>query len=159
MHWEQLCNDPQLANLPYKVETDALGKLILSPAKTLPGARQSEISGLLRELGRNGIVITECAVETADGIKVADVAWLTREHWRTARQQAACSRAPAVCVEIWSGSNTDQEIATKRALYFQAGALEVWECDQDGRMRFFTAAGCQPSSTLMPDFPPEIALD
>ena len=30
--WEQLCADPQLAGLPFKLETTLEGKIIMSPA-------------------------------------------------------------------------------------------------------------------------------
>ena len=59
----------------------------------------------------------------------------------------------------WSGSNTEQEIADKRALYFGAGAVEVWECDQKGQIHFFTVEGQQTASRLAPDFPQQIPLN
>lgn len=45
----------------------------------------------------------------------------------------------------------------KAALYFDAGATEVWLCDDDGSLRFFTAPGQQVAqSPLAPDFPNSI---
>jgi hypothetical protein len=32
MNWSQVCADPRLANLPYKIELDKTGKIIMSPA-------------------------------------------------------------------------------------------------------------------------------
>mgnify|MGYP001313879954 CR=1 FL=1 len=37
--------------------------------------------------------------------------------------------APEICLEILSPSNSIVEMEMKRALYFEAGAREVWECD------------------------------
>jgi Uma2 family endonuclease len=48
-------------------------------------------------------------------------------------------RAPEVCVEVFSASNTFAEIAEKIVLYFEAGAQEVWTCDQDGILEFHFA--------------------
>ena len=117
MNWEQICNDPVLRNLPYKIETDGLGKLILSPAKNIHSFRQGQIMRLLLQRLSQGHVLPECAIETPAGVKVADVAWITAEHWTQACDEAAFTRAPALCIEVWSSSNTEQEIADKRALY------------------------------------------
>jgi Uma2 family endonuclease len=48
-------------------------------------------------------------------------------------------RAPKICVEIISPSNTAAEIEEKRALYFEAGAQEGWTCGLDGELRFQVA--------------------
>ena len=47
-------------------------------------------------------------------------------------------RAPEICVEVLSPSNSEPEMNEKRALYFEAGAHEVWICDLDGKMEFHT---------------------
>lgn len=41
----------------------------------------------------------------------------------------------------------------KRALYFAAGAKEVWLCDENGEMRFFNAQQQLEQSQLVPAFP------
>ena len=48
----------------------------------------------------------------------------------------------------------------KKALYFAAGAQEVWFCDQKGKMTFFLDAASvgQTSSCLCPEFPRSIEL-
>jgi Uma2 family endonuclease len=59
-------------------------------------------------------------------------------------------------VEILSPSNTKGEIDEKRQLYFEAGASEVWLCDEDGGIRFFTADGPVADSALCSGFPTAI---
>ena len=80
--WEKLCADPQFAGLPFKVETTGAGKIIMSSANLRHASLQGEIVGLLhslvRESGVGGCVMSECPVVTADGMKVPDVAWLSR---------------------------------------------------------------------------------
>ena len=44
--WEQLCADPSLRDLPYKIETNRLNKIIMSPASNWHGGLQAEISRL-----------------------------------------------------------------------------------------------------------------
>jgi Uma2 family endonuclease len=64
-------------------------------------------------------------------------------------------RAPEICVEVLSISNTPAEIAEKIALYFEAGAQEVWTCDQDGTLefRFSTPPEVRQASEICPKFP------
>jgi Uma2 family endonuclease len=59
-----------------------------------------------------------------------------------------------------SPSNTDAEIQEKKALYFDAGAKEVWLCSQSGAMTFFAADGTpsMTASKICPRFPKQIKL-
>jgi len=43
-------------------------------------------------------------------------------------------------------------MAEKRALYLDAGALEVWTCDENGRLRFFDPGNELAQSNLAPSF-------
>ena len=58
-----------------------------------------------------------------------------------------------------SKSNTSDEMREKRELYFERGAKEVWLCDLEGQIRFFTAVGEQSASELFADFPNKIVVD
>jgi hypothetical protein len=63
-----------------------------------------------------------------------------------------------ICVEVISPSNTEAEVQEKVALYFDAGAREVWLCETSGVMKFLRKAAATPhkSSPLCPRFPREI---
>lgn len=59
--------------------------------------------------------------------------------------------------EILSPSNTTSEIDEKRALYFDAGATEVWISNLDGSFIFFVSPdNYQSRSVLCPGFPERI---
>src|SRR6187401_1872215 len=111
--WEQLCADRSLQDLPYKIETNRLNKIIMSPASNWHGGYQAEISHKLRELIRGGRVITQCAVQTTDGIKVPDVTWTSEDRIGPPRRATTMPIAPEICVEVLSGSNTREEIPGK----------------------------------------------
>ncbi len=68
-------------------------------------------------------------------------------------------KAPEICVEVLSPSNTPDEIAEKMALYFEAGAQEVWICE-NGTLQFHfpTTPKIRPSSGMCPTFPLQIDL-
>lgn len=49
------------------------------------------------------------------------------------------------------------EVREKMALYFDAGASEVWLCDEDGTLRFFSEPEQQlKTSILIPGFPDSV---
>ena len=112
--WESLCADPQLASLPYKVETTLEGKIIMSPVSLRHASLQGSIVGILhtlaRESGAGGEVMSECPVVTADGVKVPDVAWLSPAQSIAFAGKAAAPEAPDICIEIKSPSNSKKEM-------------------------------------------------
>ena len=158
MTWKEIVENPTLQNLPYKIETNAQGQLIMTPTKIRHGSFQSKIGTLLdRQLEGHGVVVTECAVQTSAGTKVADVAWFSNERWLIVQDDYDASIAPEICVEVLSDSNTRAEMETKRKLYFEQKAREVWICDREGQISFFDADGEMASSRLVPDFPKQIS--
>jgi len=88
------------------------------------------------------------------------VAWRSAARWREIRAAgtAPAPVAPEICIEVRSRSNTDAELATKRALYFDAGALEVWGCNEEGHLRFFDPGNELAQSNLVPSFPTRIQV-
>jgi Uma2 family endonuclease len=153
--WHRVLRDPQLQELPFKIETNEHGQLVLSPHKPLHGHFQMCIGELLlRHLDRPGRRAVEFAVETSKGVKVPDVVWLSEERWAQIPEGAEASPVvPELCVEVRSEGNTDAEVDAKRQLYLDEGAQEVWTCDEEGRLRFFDADGERDRSALAPNGP------
>jgi len=159
--WQELLADPELAKVEGRIETDRHGHIIMSPPPAPShGSYQSEIGYLLRTLMPNGRVLSECPISTADGVKAADVAWASPECMRVLGNRVCFPKAPEICVEVLSPSNTEAEIDEKMTLYFDAGAKEVWICSLLGEMTFFGPAKGQfmRRSALCPEFPQRIAL-
>ena len=153
MTWQEAIEHPSLTDLPFKIELNGDGNIIMSPTRNSHGGHQLRIGHLLTQQLPHGRAATELAVQTSDNVKVTDVAWLTAEHWQVAEHELACSIAPAICVEVASKSNYKRELDEKKSLYFEAGAQEVWFCDKFGNMCFFTPAGQAATSPICPDFP------
>jgi len=61
-------------------------------------------------------------------------------------------------VEILSDANTPEEMDRRRELYFQAGAVESWLCDESGHVCFFNQGGELVGSNLCPAFPRKIEI-
>ncbi len=160
--WEKVLADSSLAELPYRFETDRYGQIIMSPPPAPEhGEEQSGIAYLLKNSLPSGHVITECPVSTREGVKLVDVAWISKPRRQAQQGQKCFLEAPEICVEVVSPGNTQRELREKKRLYFAAGAKEVWFCQRDGRMDFFCkgAPDTSAASKLCPGFPPRIQTD
>jgi Uma2 family endonuclease len=156
MTWREIVSDPSLANLPYKIETNQYGQVIMSPTVFLHGIYQSRVTKLLEDLLPNGITSNETAVETSKGVKVPDVTWFTQEFFENYRNEFALPEAPQICIEIISKSNSVREINQKRKLFLESGAIEVWTCDLNGNLKFYDKTGELEHSRLAPAFPTKL---
>jgi Uma2 family endonuclease len=156
--WEDVCSDSSLRDLPFKIELNRLNQIVMSPSHPRHSRLQSKIARILGDLLTGGEAIVELAVETEDSTKVPDVVWASRETIDRHSSEISWLRAPEICVEVLSPSNTVEEINQKRALYFERGAFEVWVCSWNGRMSFYGAEGELKRSTLCPMFPDAIVL-
>lgn len=151
--WHEIVDDPVLQDLPYKVETNRRGQLVLSPHSNQHSRLQKAILKLLDRHAPGGESFPEFALATDQGVKVPDVVWMSEERWKAMQQTGDPSTlAPEICVEVLSASNTVEELAEKRALYRDAGADEVWLVEPDGRIRFFRASEVDHSA-IAPDCP------
>lgn len=158
MQWKEVVADPNLRDLPFKIETNEWGQIVMTPAKLMHGKYQSLIDGRLQVLMEQpGETIIECAIQTRKGTKVADVAWFSADRWEQVQDEYDSPIAPEICVEVISRSNSSEEIQDKKNLYFERGAIEVWTCDAKGKMQFYAQTGEMSSSVLVPDFPKTIA--
>ncbi len=158
--WEKVLADSFLAGLPYRVETDRYGQIIMSPPPAPEhGKDQFGVGKRLDQLLPAGQIITECPVSTAEGVKLVNVAWMSEGRWQAQRGQVCFAQAPEICVEILSPGNTRREMIEKKRLYFAAGAEEVWFWHRDGPMEFFRkeAPEAPVASALCPGFPQRIA--
>jgi Uma2 family endonuclease len=156
MTWQQLCEDKRFANLPFKIELSRTGKIIMSPTRNRHGYFQGQIAILLKQHLPHGETIVECAVDTPEGTIVADATWASAERFKIIENEFSCSIAPEICVEVWSPSDTREELAMKRQLYLSKGAVEVWFCDDQGQLAFYNAQGELAESRICPGFPKKI---
>ena len=154
MNWEQICADPNLRDLPFKIETNQRGQIVMSPARSRHGEYQSEIVILFRQLLPQGRSMVECPVQTSAGVRVPDVAWASPER----RQPVIYHLAPEICVEVLSPYNDIAEMDEERALYFEAGAVEAWICAENGVMSFYAPSGKLTASAFCPSFPARVDI-
>lgn len=157
MQWQEIVESPLFRDLPFKIETDVAGRIVMSPASNRRGLYQSRLATLLARLLPQGESIAECSIQTADGVKVADVVWISDALLQSHEGVTPLPVAPEIVVEIASPSNTVAELMRKKELYFARGAQEFWLCDETAVLRFFNNHAELPASALVPDFPASIA--
>ncbi len=151
MQWSEVISNPLLENLPFKIELNKFGNILMSPASNQHGRIQVQISVNLSNKLPQGEVIAECSIDTPEGVKVADVAWASNEFINTFAYKTPYPKAPEICVEIVSPSNSKAEIANKVNLYLAKGAHEVWIIYENGKIETFTHTGEIKQSSLAPD--------
>ena len=158
MEWQEVLASPYLKDLPFKIELNEWGQIVMTPASNEHARLQARIANLLFERRRDGEIMTECSIATSKGVKVADVAWATVDFIQLHGSETPFPIAPAICIEIVSGSNTRGEIQEKIDLYLAKGASEVWICDKKRVIHFYGHQGKLPQSELFPGFPAKIEL-
>ena len=156
MKWEEVCEDQQLQNLPFKIELNKWGQIVMSPVKIKHSFYQGRIQRLLESLLQTGEVMPECAINTSDGVKVADVVWCSDERFDQIQDEVSASIAPEICIEVKSIGNTLEEMEFKKKLYFEAQAMEVWICNEQGEITFYNEQNELTQSLLVPYFPTQI---
>jgi Uma2 family endonuclease len=138
MTWADVMANPYLKDLPFKIELNKWGKIEMSPASNKHGLVQFAIG---KELDKRpgGKVLVECSVATSDGVRVADIAWISDGRLQAVGDVTPYPRAPEICVEVMSPSNSWAEMEMKAGLYLGAGADEVWIAGLDGSRRVIRA--------------------
>jgi len=158
LSWKEVCEDPNLQDLPYKIETNDRGQIVMSPTYAGHGRFAFQIAQQLEERLPDGVSSVEAAIRTAKGTKVADAVWCTSERWAKIKNAYDAPIAPEICVEVRSPTNTDEEMTEKLRLYLDAGAEEVWICDEEGTLTFYDEEGEIEASHRVPSFPDRIDL-
>ncbi len=126
MRWSEVLTSPYLKNLPFKIELNQFGQVLMSPASNVHGAVQVDMAYVFKSKLKSGQTFSECSIQTRDGVKVADVAWASDEFLARHGDVTPFPQSPELCVEIVSLSNSKRETEHKVSLYFAHGAQEVW---------------------------------
>ena len=158
MTWDEVCANRYLQDLPFRIETNRWGQIVMSPPHNDHSIARSSIYDLLKRKMRGGKALQETVIDTGDGNKVADVTWMSLGFFKASKGQGSYRCAPEICVEVKSPSNTMGELLEKKDLYFKAGAQEVWIREQSGKMLFFNAEGPLERSALCTGFPPVVEI-
>jgi len=151
VRYRDLCKDRFYENVPGKIELDVWGRVLMTPPSVYHGIVQGRLCRSLATLG--GEVLVETPIATAMGLFVADVAWASSAFMGSHSNESPLTRAPEVCVEVVSPSNSRKELREKIDAYLAAGAEEVWIVyPQSKRCEFNGKQGLLERSSFAVDF-------
>ena len=153
MTWDEICQHPDLRDLPFRIESNRWGQIVMYPPNNEHYFSQASIRDLLRQHMTGGHCLHEANVVTRDGTKVSDGAWLSDKFFRIHGTESTFSQAPEIVMEVQSPSNSMPELLEKKELFLEAGAQEVWIRKRNGAMLFYDQEGLRERSGLCPDFP------
>jgi len=149
--YREMCDDARFSNLPGKVELDLWGQVLMTPASTYHGRIQGRLCQKLAALG--GETLIEVGIATHLGLFVPDIAWARTPFIRAHGSETPLTRAPELCIEVVSPSNSIKEMAEKRTAYLAAGAEEVWLVYPEARRcEFYGSRGRLTASTYPVDW-------
>jgi hypothetical protein len=158
MQWADVVSDATLKDLPYKIELNGYGQIVMTPHCPIHWETQSILQEELSRRLTVGVRFRRTrfrhrpgfGLQMSFGTRTTAGAPFARP---VTAGVAPAPIAPEICVEAQSRSNSDEEMAEKRALHFEAGELEFWLCNESGELRFFDPAGEHTRSELVPSFP------
>ena len=158
MQWSDIISDPHLRNIPYKIELNEYGQIVMTPHSFEHSALQEVIADELKRWRPEGRTPPEFAIHTPKGTKSADVVWCSKKRFAKIRSLGGTEAmiAPEICIEVLPPSNSQAEMTIKKQLYFEMGAEEVWICDEKGCMTFYTLEGEQDASLMFTAFPKKL---
>jgi Uma2 family endonuclease len=146
MQWSDVIENPYLQDLPFKIELNKFGKILMSPASNQHGRLEYKLGRILERGCPEGEIIIECSIKTSDGVKVADVAWASAAFIQHYGYPTPYPYAPEICIEIVSPSNSKEEMCQKVKLYLESGAIEVWIVWENDSVDYYNATGKITSS-------------
>ena len=152
VRWHELMNNPFFQDLPYKVELNKFGQILMSPASNRHGILQNKVARGIENQKKSGVIVIECSILTSEGVRVAEVAWLSDDFFAEFGETTPFPKAPEICVEVKSPANSKAEKEEKIRLYLEKGALEVWIVDEYAKVSFHTHTGKIQKSKLVGKF-------
>ena len=110
MTWEEVCAHPDLQDLPFRIETNRWGQVVMSPPHNDQFFAQASIYNTPRKKTTGGDILQQAVIDADDGHKVADGVWMSEAFLKAHKGQASFKRAPEICVEVKLPSNSMKEL-------------------------------------------------
>ena len=152
MKWSEVIDSPYFRDMPFKIEMNKYGSVLMHPRTNAHGIMSGKIIYILAKgLKKRGQIYCNCAIQTSDGVKVANVAWASKSFGKRNVCVTHFNEAPEICVEIVSAANSKEEMGQKVELYLARGAKEVWLADVNKTIKIFVNSGEIKKSVFIPN--------
>ena len=96
MNWQEACAHPALQNLPFKIELNRDGEVIMNAVQVNHALYAWEIMRLLERFLPEGKCPPEFPIMTSDNVKSPDVAWISVKRLKDVQGMPALSIAPEI---------------------------------------------------------------
>lgn len=150
--WRGLIKNTFFRDVPYKVELNKFGQILMGPASNRRGILKFRIGNQIEKIKQSGTIILNSSILTGEGVRVADVAWASDEFYAEFGEKTPYPKAPEICVEVKSPASSKAEMGEKTRLYLEKGALEVWIVDENAKVNFYTHTGKLKKSKIAAGF-------
>ncbi len=131
----------------------------MKPVSEIHARLQAKLVDMLNQHLTQGYSFSDFTVKRAEESEVVDVVWISEDRLQQVEAEFVRPEAPEVCVEVISPQETIDQKMDKKKWLFEAAALEVWWCDEEGNMAFFHHKRKLWKSQWIPDFPHKIELE
>ena len=112
VRYREVCADVRFSNVPGKIELDLWGRVLMTPASTYHGLIQGRVCQKLAVL--DGETLVQPGIATAMGLFVPDITWASAQFMNAYGGETPLTRAPDLCIEVVSPSNSVKELDEKR---------------------------------------------
>jgi len=132
-----------------------------APAGGQANRRGELIGALTAILARSlpeGEVLVDVSIETSDGVRKADVAWISKRRRSTLCREPAYSGAPEICVHLPGPHRAESEVHNTMGKLFKVGAVENWFVDPLGNIKVLRSHA-NDQGQLIADLPGRLDLD
>ena len=106
MNWKEVCESPELQNLPFKLELNKDGEVVMNAVQVNHTLFAGKSIHFLEIHLLNGYSLPEFLVKISDNVKSPDVVWISGERLEQVKGLVAANISAEICVEVKSPHNT-----------------------------------------------------
>ncbi len=121
-----------------------------------PESRSGIFAGKLAEYFyktlANGSLAFNVPIETHNGLRIADLGWISDVRKQTIRTEPSWSAAPDIVVNFIGRNLAEAEAHETRHLLIRSGARESWVVWPNGKVRRYVEVSSKPLLEKIPDY-------
>jgi ABC-type polysaccharide/polyol phosphate transport system ATPase subunit len=121
-----------------------------------PESRLSLLMGkaaaLIHQKTQGGQLVFQVPIETADGVRIVDLGWISDARLKTLRTEPTWSAAPDICVNFVGQKRIYDQIENDNHYFLMSGAQETWTITGKNKLIRHTKQSESTSCKNMPEY-------
>ena len=110
MNWKEVCESPELQNLPFKLELNKDGEVVMNAVQVNHALFAGKIIRFLEIHLPNGYSVPEFPVMTSDNVKSPDVVWISGERLEQVKGLVAANISGNLCRSEISSQHLEKTV-------------------------------------------------